>query len=359
MTDPPGADVLVHRYQLHHRRLVPVFVRRLGPTPVTRVSLPMGSYLLLIRREGHAEVRYPVLLGRQEHWDGVAPGTRETAVIRLPADGELGVRDCYVPGGWFLCGGDDDASEALARRRLWCPPLVVRRFPVTVKSYIAFLNDLVRSGRTEEAERWAIRDRSHSKGKVGEPILARNPKGRYHVKPDADGSLWGLSWPVLMVDRHSAAAYCRWYAARKEQPWRLPWELEWEKAARGVDGRFYPWGDVLDPAWCLMRDSHQGRPSPSPVDSWSVDESVYGVRGMGGNTRDWCEDIFVKDRDDLSGHDVALATMSRGRAGKARHVTRGGHFLGGLRQAGVASRFATSTTLRSNQVGFRMVRAFE
>jgi len=356
VTDPPGADVLVHRYQTHHRRLVPVFVRRLGPTPFERVTLPMGSYLMVIRREGHSEVRYPVHIGRQEHWDGAPPTGRDPHVIRLPREGELGVRDCYVPGGWFIAGGDPDASESLARQRLWCDPFIIRRYPATVKSYLAFLNDLVRSGRPDEAEHWALRGRAHTKGSTGAPLLARNEKGRYGLRPGADGALWGQSWPVLMVDYNCAAAYCRWYAARKEQPWRLPLELEWEKAARGVDGRFYPWGDVLDPAWTLMRDSHQGRPTPSPVDSWPVDESVYGVRGLGGNTRDWCEDMFVKEREDLQDRRVHVATRALGRGGKAQHVTRGGHFLGGMRQARCSGRYATATGLRSNQVSFRMVR---
>ncbi len=356
VTEPPGADVLVHRYQTHHRRLVPVFVRKLGPTPVERVTLPMGSYLMVIRKEGHSEVRYPVHIGRQEHWDGAPPEQREPFVVKLPKEGELGVRDCYVPGGWFITGGDPDASESLPRQRLWCDPFVIRRYPVTVKSYLAFLNDLVRSGRPDEAKHWALRGRAHTKGKAGDLLLATNEKGRYALRPGADGAIWGQAWPALMADRNSAAAYCRWYAARKEQPWRLPLELEWEKAARGVDGRFYPWGDVLDPAWCLMRDSHQGRPTPSPVDSWPVDESVYGVRGMGGNTRDWCEDIFLKEREDLSDTRVRVATRALGRAGKGQHVTRGGHFLGGDRQARSSGRYATATGLRSNQVSFRMVR---
>lgn len=359
VTDPPGVDVLVHRYQTHHRRLVPVFVRKLGPTPVGRVTLPMGSYLLVLRKEGHAEVRYPVNVGRQEHWHGAPPGSREPFTIRLPRNGELGIRDCYVPGGWFIAGGDTDASEALPRLRVWCKPFIIRRFPTTVRSYLAFLNDLVRCGHEDEADHWAVRGRAHTKDAAGVLLLGRNEKGRFTVRPDAEGGVWGQSWPVLMLDHKSAAAYCRWYAARKEQPWRLPLELEWEKAARGVDGRFYPWGDVLDPAWCLMRDSHQGRPTAAPVDSWPVDESVFGVRGLGGNTRDWCEDIFVKDRDDLEDGRARVATKSLGRAGKAQHVTRGGHFLGGERQARSAGRYATASALRSNQISFRMVRDFE
>ena len=70
---------------------------------------------------------------------------------------------------------------------------------------------------------------------------------------------WLPEWPVVQVDWHGAAAYLAWWAERTGRPWRLPGELEWEKAARGIDGRFYPWGDFLDPSWCRMRDSARGR----------------------------------------------------------------------------------------------------
>jgi serine/threonine-protein kinase len=358
VTDPPGAQVLVHRYQTHHRRLVPVFFRQLGPTPCERVTLPMGSYLLIIRKPGHSEVRYPVNIGRQEHWDGVSPRSpnRNTVPIRLPREGELGVRDCYVPSGWFICGGDPDAPEPLPRQRLWCGSFVIRRYPVTVKSYLTFLNDLFRTGLSEEADHWALRSQALTDTTPGALLLDRTVKGRYVLRKGSDGAQWGLNWPVQMVDHKSAAAYCRWYAARKDQPWRLPLELEWEKAARGVDGRFYPWGDILDPAWCLMKDGHQGRASSGPVDSYPVDESAYGVRGLGGNARDWCMDTFVKERDDLHNKEVRVATRSGGRAGKGHHVTRGGHFAASARQARVSGRHAAATGHRSGRISFRMVR---
>jgi len=74
VTDPPGAEVLLHRYETRNRRLVPVFERSLGTTPLSAVPVEQGSYLCTIRHEGRAEVRYPVLIERQGHWDGVPPG---------------------------------------------------------------------------------------------------------------------------------------------------------------------------------------------------------------------------------------------------------------------------------------------
>ena len=76
--------------------------------------------------------------------------------------------------------------------------------------------------------------------------------------PDADGDLWELDWPVCMVDWYNATAYSRWLASDTTLPWRLPEELEWEKSARGVDGRFFPWGDGFDATRGCMRDSKKG-----------------------------------------------------------------------------------------------------
>ena len=72
-------------------------------------------------------------------------------------------------------------------------------------------------------------------------------------------------------------------------------EFEWEKSARGVDGRHYPWGNSFDPSWTCMKDSHSGSVQIRSVNTFPVDESVYGVRGTAGNTRDWCLDTFREE----------------------------------------------------------------
>src|SRR5262249_7401155 len=136
------------------RRLVPVDLGLLWTTPLHAVPLQQGSYRLRLRaaaNTGLAEVVYPVLIARGEHWDGCAPGERDPYPIVLPREDELGPDDCYVPAGYAWIGGDPEASDSLPRRRVWIDAFVMRRFPVTNAGYLAFLNDLWARGRVEEA----------------------------------------------------------------------------------------------------------------------------------------------------------------------------------------------------------------
>ncbi|MDP6934657.1 MAG: serine/threonine-protein kinase, partial [Myxococcota bacterium] len=180
-TDPPGAEVLLHRYITRNRRLVPVLESSLGSTPLDRVSLPRGSYLCVIRSEGRPDVRYPVHIERQGHWDGRPPGALEPHPIQVPATADLGPHDCFVPAGWFWSGGDPEASFPLPRRRLWVPSLVLRRFPVTNIEYMAFLDDLVATGREEQALRHVPRERAGKVGEQGAMIYGRRDDGGFEL----------------------------------------------------------------------------------------------------------------------------------------------------------------------------------
>ena len=83
------------------------------------------------------------------------------------------------------------------------------------------------------------------------------------------------------ISHGDAVAFSAWRSLRDGVTYRLPSEREWEKAARGTDGRVFPWGDRFDPSLCHMRYTRPGRPRPAPVGFVATDESPYGVRGHG------------------------------------------------------------------------------
>jgi len=343
VSDPPGAEVLLHRYVPQNRRLVPVFERSMGTTPLRDVPLEMGSYLCVLRKAGHADVGYPVHIARQQHWHSVPPGADHDLPVRLPHLGELGEDDCYVPAGWFQVGGDAEASESLPGERVWCDALVFRRFPVRNRDYIAFLDDLAQRGQPALAESLAPRDRS---GPTGAPVMVADSNHRFHLLPDADGDSWDLDWPVLLTDFDSARAFARWEAERTGRVWRLPTGLEWEKGARGVDGRFYPWGDAFDPSWAWMRHSQDGRPMPTVVGVAPVDASPYGIRDMAGNVRDWCFPSVPRKR----------RCPPPPEATPARPELRGGSWFNTAAQLRLATRHDFSAESRDFNLGFRLVR---
>ncbi|HTN87343.1 MAG TPA: bifunctional serine/threonine-protein kinase/formylglycine-generating enzyme family protein [Sorangium sp.] len=355
VTEPPGAEVIVERFVLRDRRLVPVRERALGPTPLVEVPLQRGSYLLRLRAPGRAEVRYPVLIDRDGRWDGRAPGEERSRPIELPAEGELGPDDVYVPAGWCWIGGDPEAADGLPRRRLWVDGFVLRRFPVTAVEYIDFLNHLVSSGREAEALAACPRAQLGLSEDGDDLALLRGPEGLFSLPPDRKGLCWRPDWPMVLVDWHASTAYARWLSERTGLPWRLPNEVEREKAARGADGRLLPWGNHVDSTFACVVDTSEGEPAREGVDGHPCDESPYGVRGLAGNTRDWCINVWKHEGPLVEGGRLRLDAAAP--EDPDFRAIKGGAWASAMTYSRAAARFGGRPDVRRPVVGLRVARA--
>jgi len=279
-TDPLGAQVLCQRvvqegvvWGLEEEVL-------LGSTPLTALSLEMGSYLLTLRSPGARDVRYPVHITRGRHWDG---GT-----VPLLSEEEIGEDWVYVPGGPFLAGGDPGALEAEPARFVHVDGFLIRRLPLSLWDYTEFINALQQHD-PEQAHARAPRAASGVHAEGGRYFTLQD--GRWVVPEiDDDGDEWDGRWPLLGVCWEDAMACAEWVGSVRGEPVTVPTALQLEKAMRGVDGRIWPWGDRFDSTLAKIRDSRPGRPQPEPVGAFATDVSVYGMRDACGSIRELCGD---------------------------------------------------------------------
>ncbi len=218
--------------------------------------------------------------------DGSAPHRRRDeigdAIGRLGADVDWSMMP--VPRGPFLRGSDDGDRRARPEEKpsamIDLGAFFVDRTPVTAGEYWQFLNA---AGRNPPMG-W----KRHN-----DPINA----------PDL---------PVVFVNWEEAREYARWVGKR------LPTEAEWEKAARGTDGRTYPWGNEPPEERFAWYGDKEG---PEIVGERRLGQSMYGVCDMAGNVFEWVADWFDADY-------YALAPMSspRGPLMGTKRVLRGGSF---------------------------------
>lgn len=244
-----------------------------------------------------------------------------------------------IPGGAFLMGAqaeDPDAPgydpEAFADespvRRVRVKPFALGRYPVTVQEFRRF----VEAG-----------DEGYLNPKLWAPEgwARREAEGR--TKPQEwTEQLRHPNRPVMGVSWYEADAYCCWIGGR------LPTEAEWEFAARGVEGRRYPWGGE-EPDDCRanfqMRVGH-----PSPVGGYPLGSAPEDVHDLAGNVFEWCADWFGRYREE----DEEDPTGSR--SGTSR-VSRGGSFYSGPGVLRAACRSFGYPVARDVIIGFRVLRS--
>lgn len=356
VTLPECANLRIAPYHAVHRYLMPNLGKAiLTHCPLHEFPLPRGSYLVEVTMPGYHRAAYPVFLGRGEHWTGVRPGETNPYPIQLLRKDELQTDEAYIPAGWFVAGGDPHAGESSPRQRIWVDAFVIKRHPVTSAEYIEFLNDLVTSGQASEAQKHCPLKFPGSSARDDElfEYVCDASTGRYATRaPEKD-----LALPVVCISWHSAVAYAAWLARRTGLAWRLPSEFEWEKAARGVDGRFMPWGDQIEPTWACVAGSHPDRKHSMPIHEYPTDISPYGVLGMAGNVRDWCIEPWKLDGPRVE-NGILHIEPADGQDNIELPVRGGGWISAGdMMRLGV--RYAEPPTKRHGVLGFRLVRGIK
>ncbi len=233
------------------RRLVEGASEPVAERSSARRSLPAGRYVVSAAiGDGPAKVSWPF---------NIEPGSLCRIDVNPPRAGTLAEHEVFIPAGPARLGGDPLSTESDEVIVVDVPAFVMQRFPVTFREWSAFLEDV---GRRDAAA-----------------VTLHTP---------SDTPADSLDLPVFGVSAESAEAYAKWLSDRDGKRWRLPSENEWEKAARGTDGRIFPWGDHFDATFCKMRDSRQGLPKAEPVGGFEWDVSPYGVRDLAGGVADWC-----------------------------------------------------------------------
>lgn len=228
-----------------------------------------------------------------------------------------------VPAGEFLMGNPEAKGRAdeWPQRSVYLDAFAIDQVEVTNERYMAFVTAT-----------------GH-----------RNPPNPYGT--GALTSIKGIEQlPVVQTTWYDAKAYCGW--AKK----RLPTEAEWEKAARGADGRRFPWGNEAPTSKHANFDREWANEKTlSPVGSLPEGDSPYGVKDMAGNAREWVSDWYEPD---YYKHAPAKNPQGPDRKGVVRSI-RGGSWHSPMADVTASARGRGGFALQTHGTGFRCARGVD
>jgi formylglycine-generating enzyme required for sulfatase activity len=264
----------------------------------------------------------------------------------------------YVPAGEFLMGSADSDSnvkrDEKPQHKVMLDAYWVDRTEVTNAMFARFVEATSYKTDAEKARQASVYYENMKSWKETAGADWQHPRG-------PSSNLTGLdTYPVVAVSWNDAAAYCQW-AGR-----RLPTEAEWEKAARGPDGRKYPWGDIWDVQMARrvnfadrnlisdMADNNadDGYKFTAPAGSYPAGASRYDALDMAGNVWEWVRDWYEEQYYDRS----PVENPTGPAAGQLRAL-RGGSWGDPQSQVRVAVRGWNIPDFGIGYLGFRCARS--
>jgi formylglycine-generating enzyme required for sulfatase activity len=236
-----------------------------------------------------------------------------------------------VPAGEFLMGSDpakdkDAGDNEQPQHRVYVSEFYIGKYPVTKAQYVAFVK--ATGHDASEHRTWLV-------------------WGRDIIPPGKE------DYPVIHVSWDGAVAFCEWLSRETGKPFHLPTEAEWEKAARGTDGRIYPWGNEWDKTKLNSKESGPG--GTTPVGQYSpAGDSPYGAADMSGNVWECCADWY--DRGEYQRRAKSTVKDPQGPKNGTFRVLRGGAFFDDVRKGRCAYRsWYGPPDYHWDCIGFRVV----
>ncbi len=311
----------------------------LGPTLTPLPPLPMATA---------TATDFPTLTPLPPATDTPAPPTNTpppaaTPTVALPqtytgSDGKL-MR--LVPGGEFIMGSTSaqvDTAVSLCRASPDRDSCVYSEFASEMPQREVTLDAFY----MDETEVTNSEYRACVSAGFCDPPDAGS--GTYSRSSYYDRTSTFGNYPVVFVSWGDARNYCAW--ADK----RLPTEAEWEKAARGTDGRIYPWGNTFDTSRANTED--RGSEAITAVGQFPSGASPYGLLDMAGNVWEYVNDWFDPDYYASAPDDNPPGPNS---SPSSEKVLRSGSFANYQHYARVANRGAVTATSSTQFRGFRCV----